>query len=112
MPRYLCETLELSGDNFDKVLHRARERFKQLLMHKVDNGLLDISAADVSILILTFLGGAYVAGATGRNTLKNNLPYLTQTVEEIQLQQHLNKQVMQSSNPAELIARRSGNSRC
>ena len=54
----ICNMLELTPEHFDRVLHRARNRLKQLIQHKIGGNTLteDISNVIGSIFLLITLG--------------------------------------------------------
>lgn len=53
----ICDELELSSDNFDRVLHRARERLKQKIASKLENGHRDLTIVSSTLLIFMAILG-------------------------------------------------------
>lgn len=95
----ICATLDLSADNFDKVLYRARRRLKQLIILKLNGAFADSNVSDSLLLVIVFIGANTIPSTLTKNHLEKKL--LPQ-VEETILWRHLDKQVMRGSDPTPL----------
>lgn len=69
----ICADWSLSCDNFDKVLHRARERLKQIIAHRLENGHSELTAIEPIVLIFIIIMFLHMIDD---KKLKKNVPEL------------------------------------
>ncbi len=99
----ICAALSITADNFDKVLHRARGRLKQLIAYKCGGAFADTVSFESLLLILAFSSAIYAASQSqsqietqaGRSSLGGqNHKNILSLMEGLKPSPHLIQQVV------------------